>query len=79
VWTDEAWRENVWRPAVAAAGEAGVNPHDFRHSWVSHMRAARIDVADVAAAAGHSVETATRVYTHSMGGSYELMAAAVGD
>lgn len=78
VWWDANWRRDVWAPATEAAGEAGVNPHDFRHSWVSRMRAAGLDVADVAETAGHSVDTATRVYTHSLGRSHDAMRAVNG-
>ena len=42
-------------------------PHDFRHSSVTPLRAAGIDPADLAAVAGHTVETATARYTHPPG------------
>lgn len=71
--------EKVWYPArraVPGMGEA--TPHMFRHSWVSHMRAAGVDVADVADAAGHSIETATATYTHPLRRSYEAMGKVAG-
>lgn len=68
VWHDSNFRRDVWAPAQAASGLA-VLPHDCRHSYVSNLRAAGIDPADLAAVAGHDVETATRVYTHSTGRS----------
>jgi integrase len=50
----------------------GCRPHDFRHSWVTHLRAAGIDPADLAAVAGHSVETATPRYTYALRRSHRL-------
>jgi integrase len=64
VW--EVCREAV--PSMAAA-----IPHDFRHSYVSHMRAAGVDPADLAEWTGHTVATATAKYTHSTGTSRELL------
>jgi len=74
---NRAFYKDVWYPAREAGGLPDVTPHEFRHSWVTHMRAAGVDVADVAAAAGHTVETATAKYTHSLGQSFEGMIGAV--
>jgi integrase len=41
-------------------------PHDCRHSWVTHLRAAGIDDADLAAVAGHAVDTKLGTYTHPL-------------
>lgn len=46
--------------------DVDVVPHDFRHSYVSLMRAAGVDPADLAEVAGHTVETATARYTHPL-------------
>lgn len=78
-WWEMEFRRSVWNLAVARAGLGPVRPHDLRHSWVSAIRAAGIDVADAASAAGHTVDTASRVYTHSLGRSYEQMRKAVGE
>jgi hypothetical protein len=40
--------------------------------------AAGVDPADLADMAGHTVETATRKYTHGLGRSYDAMREAVG-
>lgn len=78
-WEERWFYREVWYPARdAMPGMGRAVPHDFRHSWVSRMRAAQIDPADAAAAAGHSLETATRTYTHPLGASFELMRKAVG-
>jgi integrase len=65
------------RRLVVAAGK-DVSPQDFRHSWVTHMRAAGIDPADLADAAGHNVETATARYTHPLRGSDDQIRQVVG-
>jgi site-specific recombinase XerD len=49
----------------------------MRHSWVTNLRAAGIDPADLAAMAGHSVQTATKVYTHALNRSDEAVRQAV--
>lgn len=79
VMQNRCWYRDVWYPARAAVpGMEHATPHEFRHSWVSWMRAAAIDVADVADAAGHTVETATAKYTHPLGRSFAAMMEAIG-
>jgi hypothetical protein len=48
------------------------------HSFVSHMRAAGVDPADLASATGHTVATATGHYTHSTGATFDLMRSVAG-
>jgi hypothetical protein len=60
----------VWYPARQAAG-IDATPHEFRHSAISHLRAAGIDPADLAAMSGPTVETATKHYTHALGRSFD--------
>jgi integrase len=76
-WHERTFYRVVWHPAQRASGLV-LNPHDFRHSFVSHMRAAGVDPADLAAAAGHTLDTATRIYTHSTGATFDAMRRAVG-
>ena len=76
VWHDSNFRRDVWEPAQLASGLA-VLPHDCRHSYVSNLRAAGVDPADLAAVTGHDVETATRVYTHATGRSDAAIRAAL--
>lgn len=73
------WYRDVWGPAKKATG-IDPRPHEFRHSWVSHLRAAGVDIATLAAAAGHTVETATAYYTHPTGQAelFDAMRKAVG-
>jgi integrase len=77
VWNEDWWRARVWAPTVRASG-LDPRPHEFRHSWVSLMRAAAINPVDVADAAGHSVDTANRHYTHALRLSFDAMRKAVG-
>jgi integrase len=69
--------EGIWYPAQKATG-IDPRPHEFRHSYVSLMRAAGVDPADLAAWTGHTVMTATSVYTHSTGASVDLARSVVG-
>jgi integrase len=65
------------RRLVVEAGK-DATPQDFRHSWVTHMRAAGIDHADLGEVAGHSVEVATARYTHPLGRSDDQIRRVVG-
>jgi integrase len=62
---------------VATNGKA-CTPQDLRHSWVTHLRAAGIDPADLAEVAGHTVETATARYTHALGRSDDAIRQVLG-
>jgi integrase len=77
IWTDRYWYDEVWYPARKAAG-IDATPHEFRHSAISHLRAAGIDPADLAAMSGHTVETATKHYTHALGRSFDAARKTIG-
>ena len=75
--TGKMWRENNWRRTIHTTTIQAANrdrkgarldprPHEMRHSWVTHMRAAGIDPADLADIAGHGIHVATKVYTHAL-------------
>jgi integrase len=70
--------EDVWKPASVRCG-LEPRPHEFRHSFVTHMRAAGVDDADLAAITGHTVLTMLRGYSHSLGRSFETVRKAVGE
>ena len=89
LWRYSNWRRRVWKPVLEDANTdegrgprrprvLDLVPNDFRHSWVSHLRAARIDPADMAMVAGHSVETANAHYTHALGRSFDAIRSVVG-
>jgi integrase len=64
-WRYSNWHRRVWQPTIEQAG-IDPTPHEFRHSWVTHLRASGVDPADLADVAGHSVQTATTRYTHPL-------------
>lgn len=68
---------DVWVPAQLATG-MDPTPHEFRHSYVSNLRAMGIDDADLARVAGHTVETMISVYTHGLGQSHDRIRAIIG-
>jgi integrase len=65
---------------VAAQRATGMDPtpHEFRHSYVTHLRAAGVDDADLARVAGHTIETMISVYTHALERSYEKIRGIIG-
>jgi integrase len=75
-WRDNFYRD-IWRPTRKLSG-LDVTPHECRHSWVSHMRAAGIDPADLAAMTGHSVSTASARYVHALHRSHDAVRGAIG-
>lgn len=54
------------------------SPHEVRHSYVTHLRAAGIDDADLARVAGHTVETMISVSTHALERSHDAIRRAIG-
>jgi integrase len=84
LWRESNWRRKVWRPTVEAANDQprgrrlDPRPQEMRHSWVTHLRAAGIDPADLADVAGHTVETATSRYTHPLRRSFDEIKRIVG-
>lgn len=77
-WREDTFRNDVWNPARASSG-VQISPQDARHSWVTNLRAAGVDEADLAEMGGHSVEVATATYTHALRRSYGAVRRAVGE
>jgi integrase len=80
--TGKLWRErnfyrDVWDPARTTTNMK-ITPHDLRHSWISHMRAAGVDDADLAEMAGHTVATMLGTYSHALGKSFDQVRGVVG-
>lgn len=78
LWGYADWWKYVWEAGREESG-MDIRPHECRHSYVSLLRAAGVDVADLADATGHTVETATSKYTHGLGRSFEAIRKAVGE
>lgn len=78
-WQESNFYRSVWQQGRRACPDmADARPQDFRHSWVTHMRAAGIDAADVAEIAGHSVTTQNAIYLHALNRSDDAVRAAIG-
>jgi integrase len=77
-WLYQTWWAQVWVPGREASG-MDPRPHELRHSWISLLRAAGVDHADLADAAGHSEATATARYSHGLGKSFDDIRKAVGE
>ena len=77
LWRYDNWRRGVWIPACRVAG-MDPTPQEFRHSWVSHLRAAGVDGADLAEIAGHSEAVADGVYRHALRRSFDQIRQVIG-
>ena len=77
LWRYSNFARQVWQPACVRSG-ISPTPHELRHSWTTHLRAAGVDPADLADVAGHSVLTATTRYTHPLRRSYDDICEVIG-
>jgi len=77
MWRERNFYRDVWKPAQRASG-LDIRPHECRHSYVTHLRAAGINDADLAEIAGHRVETMLARYTHAVGRSFGDIASIIG-
>jgi integrase len=77
LWRERTFYRDLWKPAQKAS-VLNIRPHECRHSYVTHLRAAGVNDADLAEIAGHRVETMLARYTHAVGGSYEAVRSAIG-
>ncbi len=77
MWRERNFYRDLWRPTQKASG-LDIRPHECRHSYVTHLRAAGINDADLAEIAGHRVETMLARYTHAVRGSSDAIRATIG-
>ncbi|HET7121539.1 MAG TPA: site-specific integrase [Solirubrobacterales bacterium] len=77
MWRERNFYRDLWRPAQEASG-LNIRPHECRHSYVTQLRAAGINDADLAQIAGHRVETMLARYTHAVRQSCGAVRDAVG-
>ena len=77
MWRERNFYRDIWKPAQERSG-IDIRPHECRHSYVTHLRAAGINDADLAEIAGHRVETMLARYTHAVGESFGAVRAALG-
>lgn len=76
MWRERNFYRDLWKPAQQASG-LDIRPHECRHSYVTHLRAAGVNDADLAEIAGHRVETMLARYTHPLGTSFGEIRAAI--
>jgi integrase len=76
MWRERNFYRDLWKPTQQASG-LDIRPHECRHSYVTHLRAAGINDADLAEIAGHRVETMLARYTHSVGQSFPAIKAVI--
>lgn len=76
VWRERNFYRDIWKPTQECSG-LDIRPHECRHSYVTHLRAAGINDADLAEIAGHRVETMLACYTHPVGAGFAAVRAAI--
>jgi integrase len=77
LWRARNFYRDVWHPAQERSG-LDARPHEMRHSYVSHLRAAGVGDADLAAIAGHTVLTMVTHSTHALGKSFDQVRGVIG-
>ncbi len=77
MWRERNFYRDIWRPTQKASG-LDIRPHECRHSYVTHLRAAGVNDADLAEIVGHRVETMLARYTHSVGRDSGRIRAVIG-
>ena len=77
IWRERNFYRDVWKPTQQAS-RMNIRPHECRHSYVTHLRAAGIDDADLAKVAGHRVDTMLARYTHPIGASLSSIGRVIG-
>jgi integrase len=60
------FRNQVWQPALAAAGVTAVRPHDLRHAHASWLLAGGADLQAVKERLGHASIATTEKYLHTL-------------
>ena len=60
------FRNQVWRPALTAAGVTAVRPHDLRHAHASWLLAGGADLQAVKERLGHASIATTEKYLHTL-------------
>jgi integrase len=77
LWRERTFYRDLWRPTQESSG-LDIRPHECRHSYVTHLRAAGVNDADLAEIVGHRVETMLARYTHAVGISFEGVRKVIG-
>ena len=77
MWRERNFYRDVWKPTRETSG-LDIRPHECRHSYVTHLRAAGVNDADLAEIAGHRVETMLARYAHATGVSFSDVRGVIG-
>jgi integrase len=77
MWRERNFYRDLWKPTQQDSG-LDIRPHECRHSYVTHLRAAGINDADLAEIVGHQVQTMLARHTHSTGESFQSVRSVVG-
>lgn len=77
LWRQRNFYRSVWYPAQKACG-LDIRPHEMRHSFITQLRAAGVDDADLADMAGHNIETMLSSYTHPLRNSFDAVRQIIG-
>lgn len=77
LWRESGFYRSVWAPTREASG-IDIRPHECRHSYITHLRRAGVDDADLARIAGHRLSTMLARYSHPVGSSFEDVRRAIG-
>jgi integrase len=76
MWRERNFYRDVWTPTQVL--RLDIRPHECRRGYVTHLRAAGVNDADLAEIAGHRVETMLARYTHSLGRDSDSIRALIG-
>lgn len=77
VWRERNFYRDLWDPTRRRTG-LSITPHECRHSWVTHLRAAGVDDADLARVAGHGLQTMIGRYAHPLDRSDQQIREVIG-
>lgn len=77
MWRERNFYRDIWKPTQQRSG-IDIRPHECRHSYVTRLRVAGINDADLAEITGHRVETMLARYTHATGQSFHAVRDVVG-
>jgi integrase len=72
LWRERTFYRDLWKPAQKAS-DLDIRPHECCHAYVTHLRAAGVNDADLAEIVGHGVETMLARYTHAVGKSSDAV------
>ncbi|HVD41086.1 MAG TPA: tyrosine-type recombinase/integrase [Solirubrobacterales bacterium] len=77
LWRERTFYRDLWKPTQEASG-LDIRPHECRHSYITHLRAAGVDDVDLAEVAGHGIKTMISIYAHSLGRRHDPIRRAIG-